>query len=76
MRELAETGEYEVFMFIPNMHALTEFHDGEGIRNNTINIVKTYIACGLDPEKTLLYNQSDVPGHTQLMRVLSCITNM
>ena len=61
MIELANSGKYEIFMFIANMHALTEFHDAEGIRQNTFNVVKSYLACGLDPEKVHIYNQSDVP---------------
>jgi len=76
MIELANSGKYEIFMFIANMHALTEFHDAKGIRQNTFNVVKSYLACGLDPEKVHIYNQSDVPWHTNLHRVLSCVTNM
>lgn len=76
MVDLANSGAYEVFMFIANMHALTEFHDAEWIRKNTFNVVKSYLAAGLDPEKVHIYNQSDVFGHTELHRVLSCVTNM
>ncbi len=76
MIELANTWTYEIFMFIPNQHALTAFHDGPAIARNTINAVKAYIAAWLDPEKVHIYNQSDIPGHTQLHRVLSCVTNM
>lgn len=76
MIELANSGAYEVFMFIANMHALTEFHDAEGIRNNTLNVVKAYLACGLNPDKSHIYNQSDVCGHTELHWMLSCVTNI
>lgn len=76
MIDLANSGEYEVFMFIPNMHALTEFHDAEGIRTNTYNVVKAYLAAGLDPSTVHIYNQSDIPGHVQLYWVLACLTNV
>jgi tryptophanyl-tRNA synthetase len=45
MVELANAGAYEIFIFIPNQHALTAFHDGEAIRKNTINVVKAYLAA-------------------------------
>jgi len=76
MVEFANTGEYDMFIFIPNQHALTAFHDGEAIKKNTINVVKAYLAAGLDASKVHIYNQSDIPGHVQLYWVLSCITNM
>lgn len=63
-------------MFIPNMHSLTAMHEPERIRQYTFNAIKTYLACGIDPKKTLIYNQSMIAGHAQLARVLQCITNM
>ena len=66
----------EIFSFVPNMHALTTLHDGEAIRRNTYNGIKTALACGVDAERYFIYNQSDVPAHAQLTRVLSCITHM
>ena len=63
-------------MFVANLHALTEFHEAENIRKNTITAVKTYLACGLDPKQVHIYNQSDISAHTELHRVLSCITNV
>lgn len=76
MVEFANSGEYEIFIFIANQHALTAFHDGEAISRNTINVVKAYLAAGLDASKVHIYNQSDISGHSQLHRVLSCVTNM
>ncbi len=76
MVEFVHEGKYEVFMFIANLHALTEFHDPDGIKQNTYNLVKSYLACGLDSAKVHIYNQSDVVGHLQLFRTLACITNV
>lgn len=76
MLEFTQQSDVETFMFIANLHALTEFHDAAGIRQNTLTTVKTYLACGFDPEKVYIYNQADVPAHTELMRVLACVTNI
>lgn len=76
MIDLAHQGEHEIFMFIPNQHALTAFYDTQAIKRNTINVVKAYLAAWLDPNTVHLYNQSDIPWHVQLTWVMSCITNM
>lgn len=76
MLDYQNSGEYDTFLFLANMHSLTALHDAEKIKQYTINVLKLYIACGIDPKKTLIYNQAMVPGHAQLARVLQCITNM
>lgn len=76
MIRFANTGEYDIFMFVANLHALTEFHDAASIKKNTITAVKTYLACGLNPEHVHIYNQSDISSHTELMWVLACVTNI
>ncbi len=76
MVRLSQQEDMRVFMFVANLHALTEFHDAEAIRRNTLTTVKTYLACGLDSQQVLIYNQSDISAHTQLMRILACVTNM
>ena len=76
MLAFTQQSDIETFMFIANLHALTEFHDSVGIRENTITTVKTYLACGFDPQKVHIYNQADIPAHTELMRVLACVTNI
>lgn len=76
MIRFANTSDAEIFMFVANLHALTEFHDAGAIRKNTITAVKTYLACWLDPAKVHIYNQSDISAHSELMRVLACVTNI
>ena len=76
MISFSAEADREIFIFVANLHALTEFHDAWAIRKNTITAVKTYLACGLDPTKVHIYNQSDIPAHTELMRVLACVTNI
>lgn len=64
--ELANSGEYESYIFIADYHALTTVKNAEDLRRATREIVVTYIACGLDLEKATLFKQSDVPEHTEL----------
>ena len=71
-----ENPDAEIFMFLANMHALTALHDWNAIRNNSINIVKLYAACGADLNRFYIYNPADIPAHAQLNRVFSCLTIM
>ena len=66
--------EYEGFYFLANYHALTSSPKGEDLKNNTINVILDYLALGLDPEKSTLFLQSDVPEHTELSWILSNVT--
>ena len=68
--------EYEGFYFLANYHALTSSPKGEDLKNNTINVILDYLALGLDPEKSILFLQSDVPEHTELSWILSNVTPM
>jgi tryptophanyl-tRNA synthetase len=76
MIAFANKGEYDIYMFVANLHALTEFHDAGAIRKNTVTAVKTYLACGLNPEHVHIYNQSDISAHAELMWVFACVTNI
>ncbi len=71
----AKFPDAEKFLFVANMHSLTTVQDGS-LRRNALNSLKLFLACGADPEQVFIYNQSDVPGHAQLTRVLSCLTHM
>lgn len=72
----AKENNDEVFIFVANMHALTGLHDGPAIRQNTINIVKLYLASGLSPEIVKIYSWAQIAAHAQLARVLNCITHI
>jgi tryptophanyl-tRNA synthetase len=76
MVRFSKQPDLEMFMFIANLHALTALHDAASIRKNTYTIVKTYLACGLDPAHVHIYNQSDISAHVELMRVFACMTNL
>lgn len=60
------------FLFIADLHSLTQIKDAETLRNNTYSTAATWLAFGLDIEKTVFYRQSDVPQVTELSWYLSC----
>jgi tryptophanyl-tRNA synthetase len=62
----------ESFLFIADLHSLTQIKDAELLRNNTYSTAATWLAFGLDPEKTVFYRQSDVPQVTELAWHLMC----
>ncbi|MGL5903255.1 MAG: tryptophan--tRNA ligase [Cetobacterium sp.] len=65
---------YEGFYFIADYHSLTSLTNPQSLRENSYNIVLDYLALGLDPEKSTIFLQSDVPEHVELMWLLSSIT--
>ncbi len=71
--ELASNPANESFLFIADMHSLTQIKDGETLRNNTYATAATWLAFGLNSSKTVFYRQSDVPQVTELMWYLLCM---
>jgi tryptophanyl-tRNA synthetase len=71
---LQEQGE--AFYFIADYHALTTVRDAEALRKYTRGVALDFLACGLDPERAVIFRQSDVPEHTELAWILSCVTPM
>lgn len=72
--ELQEQGE--AFLFIANYHALTSVHEGAVLREMTRDVALDFLACGIDPERTAFYRQSDVPEVHELAWLLSVLTPM
>ncbi|MBT8188655.1 MAG: tryptophan--tRNA ligase [Croceitalea sp.] len=70
---MAKNPENESFLFIANMHSLTQIKNGETLRYNTYATAATWLAFGLDIEQTVFYRQSDVPQVTELAWYLSCL---
>ncbi|MDD5623794.1 MAG: tryptophan--tRNA ligase [Candidatus Peribacteraceae bacterium] len=62
--------------FIADLHALTTVHDAAALRQARADIILDYLACGFDPAKALLFEQSKIPEHTELLWILSTITPM
>ncbi|UPS92503.1 tryptophan--tRNA ligase [Bizionia sp. M204] len=69
---MANKPENDSFLFIANLHTLTQIKDAELLRHNTYSTAATWLAFGLDIEKTVFYRQSDVPQVTELSWYLSC----
>ena len=66
----------EAFYFIANYHALTTVFDAKALRDQTFEVALDFLAAGLDPEKAVLFRQSDVPEVTELAWILSTVTPM
>ena len=72
--ELQEQGE--AFYFIANYHSMTSLFDAAQRRQNTLDVALDFLACGLDPARTLLFRQSDVPAVAELAWMLTTVTPM
>ncbi len=72
--QLQERGE--AFLFIANYHALTSVDDPVRLRADTFDVALDFLACGLDPTRTVFFRQSDVPEVTELTWLLSVVTPM
>jgi tryptophanyl-tRNA synthetase len=70
--EMSQKEENESFLFIADLHSLTQIKDGNTLRNNTLSTAATWLAFGLDPNKVIFYRQSDVPEVTELTWYLMC----
>jgi tryptophanyl-tRNA synthetase len=73
--ELQNSGRYDCFYFVADWHAFTsEYSTTEGIKDNTVNMVIDWLACGLDPQKSTIFVQSAIKEHAELFLLLSMIT--
>ena len=70
--KMAKDRENDSFLFIADMHSLTQIKNGDELRHNTYATAATWLAFGLDIDNTVFYRQSDVPQVTQLAWYLSC----
>ncbi|MEZ4968319.1 MAG: tryptophan--tRNA ligase [Flavobacteriaceae bacterium] len=70
--EMANHPANDSFLFIADMHSLTQIKNGEVLRNNTYAVAATWLAFGLDINKTVFYRQSDIPQTAELAWYLSC----
>jgi tryptophanyl-tRNA synthetase len=68
--------EYENYVFIADLHALTTTKDKERLAENTTDVLLDYMAIGLDPKSVTIYKQSDVPQVTELAWIFNCLTTV
>lgn len=66
--------EYEMIVFIANLHCITEYQEPAQLRKNLTDAVALYLACGLDPNKATIFLQTDVKQHAQLGYIMACNT--
>ncbi len=68
--------EFETIYCMVDLHAITVWQDPDRLREKTREVCAGFIAAGLDPEKSILFNQSQVPEHTQLAWIFNCIARI
>lgn len=69
---MANDEQNDSFLFIADLHSLTQIKDGVTLRQNTLSTAATWLSFGIDPERTVFYRQSDVPEVTELTWYLMC----
>ena len=69
---MANDPKNDSFIFIADLHSLTQIKDAETLRQNTYSVAATWLACGLDIERSVFYRQSDIPQVAELSWYLSC----
>ena len=72
--ELQNSGKYQCYFFIADLHSLTENYNPKEKKNQVINLMADYLAAGLDPKKSVIFLQSQIPAHTELAWILNTIT--
>lgn len=68
--------QYEMFIFVADLHAITTYIKPDELKQNKEDIFALYLACGLDPKKTCIFFQSDVPAHSQLNWIVTTLTTI
>ena len=66
--------ENETFVCVVDLHAITVSQDPQLLSQNTLSTAALYIACGMNPHKSSIFIQSEVPAHTELCWILNCLT--
>jgi tryptophanyl-tRNA synthetase len=74
--DLQNSGDYQCYFFLADLHALTEGPAPKTFSENILNLATDYLAAGLDPKKALIYQQSQIPVHNQLAWILNTVTPM
>ncbi|MEO1538764.1 MAG: tryptophan--tRNA ligase [Pseudomonadota bacterium] len=73
--EMQDNG-IETIYCVVDLHAITVWQDPAELRDNIRKLAATYIACGLDPERSILFNQSQVSAHAELGWIFSCVARL
>ena len=73
MLELQDNPEYETFYMVADVHTITTPYNVEELRKNRREVILDYLAAGLDPEKSVIFQQSEVPEHLELAFYFSSV---
>ncbi len=76
LQDEAHAAGGECFIFLADLHAISQPHDPAELTQNTREMVATLVACGVDPAKTVLFNQAQVPAHAELQWLLTGTARM
>lgn len=68
--------DYQTHVMIADLHALTTVQDAKKLKDDTLDLIIDYLAIGLDPEKVVLFKQSDISEHAELAWIFDCITTV
>ena len=68
--------EMECIYCVVDLHAITTFQQPNELQNNVLETVASFLATGLSPDKSIIFNQSSVPGHTELAWILNCVSRI
>jgi tryptophanyl-tRNA synthetase len=67
---------FESHLMVADLHALTTVRDANVLRQNIIDVIKDYLAVGIDPKEAVIFKQSDVPEHTELAWIFECLVTV
>ena len=68
--------EMECIYCVVDLHAITVFQDPKNLHDNVLETAASFLATGLDPEKSIIFNQSSVSGHSELAWILNCVSRI
>ena len=68
--------KHESFLMVADYHALTSLKDPVRLREGIIDVVKNYVAAGVDPQKAVIFKQSDIQEHTELAWIFECLVTV
>ena len=74
--DMQDDGRFETVYCMVDLHAITVWQDPQDLRRNTRELCAGFIASGIDPTKSILFNQSQVPEHAQLAWIFNCVARM
>lgn len=74
--DMQNQGSFETIYCMVDLHAITVWQDPAALRHNTRELCAGFIAAGIDPERSILFNQSQVPEHAQLGWIFNCVARM